>query len=236
MQLLTWDSDFFGFKIGSVSTNNLSEEQLTEILNSARNQDFKLIYFFASPQDENSNKTLADRGAVLVDQKIIYEMDITNFSGQSDAREIESVTMVDDMDSLMSLGLQSGEYSRFKTDPNFTDEQFKRFYSTWLTKSLHREIANEFLVHLDGSNINGFITGVVKGTIGVIGLIAVDEQSRGKSIGKKLIHHMCSFFRKNNISMVDVATQLQNVNACKFYTKIGFKEKSITNIYHYWQS
>jgi dTDP-4-amino-4,6-dideoxy-D-galactose acyltransferase len=69
---------------------------------------------------------------------------------------------------------------------------------------------------------------------GSIGLIAVDENQRGKAIGKKLIGAGLQYFYDHKITSVDVVTQKSNYLACRFYESCGFKIKSIVNIYHLW--
>ena len=64
--------------------------------------------------------------------------------------------------------------------------------------------------------------------------MAVDINSRGKSIGKKLIEHTLKYLQKNQYKSVNVATQMQNEIACNFYKKNNFTQESLTNIYHLW--
>jgi dTDP-4-amino-4,6-dideoxy-D-galactose acyltransferase len=65
-------------------------------------------------------------------------------------------------------------------------------------------------------------------------LLAVDENQRGKAIGKKLVGAALAYFRDNKVTSVEVVTQKANNAACRFYETCGFKIKSILNIYHLW--
>jgi dTDP-4-amino-4,6-dideoxy-D-galactose acyltransferase len=39
---------------------------------------------------------------------------------------------------------------------------------------------------------------------------------------------------EKNIHLLDVATQLNNADACKFYERLGFNITRTENIYHIW--
>jgi dTDP-4-amino-4,6-dideoxy-D-galactose acyltransferase len=39
---------------------------------------------------------------------------------------------------------------------------------------------------------------------------------------------------ESNIFTLEVPTQLDNIQACRFYEKCGFQIKEIKNIYHFW--
>ncbi len=125
-------------------------------------------------------------------------------------------------------------YSRFKIDPYFRNNEFERLYTEWIEKSVERRLANEVLIYNEGDELLGFITLALREKTGSIGLIAVDENQRGKAIGKKLIRAALAYFKDHKITTVEVVTQKANYAACRFYESCGFKIKSIVNIYHLW--
>lgn len=51
---------------------------------------------------------------------------------------------------LLSLALNSGEFSRFKLDPLFSAELFEKLYTRWITRSVRKEIAWQVLVAKEG--------------------------------------------------------------------------------------
>jgi dTDP-4-amino-4,6-dideoxy-D-galactose acyltransferase len=104
----------------------------------------------------------------------------------------------------------------------------------WIEKSVKREIADEILVYSENEDEKGFITLVIKKNKGSIGLIAVDEKERGKSVGKKLVQAALLYFNEKKINIVEVVAQIENRGACRFYKSLGFEIKSIVNIYHLW--
>src|SRR5690606_27723077 len=81
----------------------------------------------------------------------------------------------------------SGVYSRFKVDERIEKDKFEEMYALWMTNSLNRTIAHEVLVFLENSVPSGFVTLGEKKDRADIGIIAVDQNHRGKGIGKALM-------------------------------------------------
>ncbi len=229
---LQWDSNFFNFNVAKIDAKDLNEEALNNIVMKAKEEKVDLVYAFANPKDIDSNKSLQSVGN-LIDEKVTYVTSVNDdkFSKDPQIHEYKDKLATE---ALITLALQSGVYSRFRRDNHFTEEQYKRLYTTWLTNSLNGKIASNVLVYvLDGKEV-GFITLSVKNKRGDIGLLAVDEKQRGKHIGKKLMHAAFAAFQTMGIDTIQVVTQKNNIGACAFYEKIGCTVESVENVYHIW--
>lgn len=53
--------------------------------------------------------------------------------------------------------------------------------------------------------------------------IAVSKNSRGKKIGTQLINKAIEWAKQKNLCGLMLETQDNNLNACRFYNKLGFK-------------
>ena len=235
---LEWDSQFFGYKIAAIRAQNLELNELNKTIGELSEQGYKLAYCFVRPDDETSNSSLQSASGLLVDEKITFFMRINeadNFTAPP-FDNIKSCKIDSASEKLKSLALQSGIYSRFKTDPNFHNAEYERLYLEWIEKSVQRKIADEVLVYCENEKEQGLITLGIKEYTGSIGLLAVDEEERGKSIGRKLVQSALVYFREKKINIVEVITQNDNKGACGFYKSMGFEVKSIVNIYHLWIS
>jgi ribosomal protein S18 acetylase RimI-like enzyme len=74
----------------------------------------------------------------------------------------------------------------------------------------------------------------MKNGVGSIGLIAVNEKTRSKGIGSKLIAAADAFYHANGIGQSTVITQASNIQACRFYEKAGFQVIKKEYVYHWW--
>jgi len=231
LEFLKWDSDFFGFKIGMVSsfTNDLDFKKL---LKQAQEQNFKLLYCFANPLNETENKIYSQYG-ILVDKKITYyqKLEEKKYELPSNVEEYLE-NFVDD--AMYSLAIEGGKYSRFRTDKNFPDGSFEKLYKKWIENSLNKTFADVIYVYKQEKLIKGILLLKIINDIGIISLISVDQNLKRKGIGTKLINTAYYYFYKNNIYNIEVVTQKDNIAACNFYEKNNFKIKNIQNIYHIW--
>lgn len=234
LEIATWDSDFFGYPIGKVRAKQIPADSLQEIkIHSAAN-GIKLLYLFADPSDQVSNQSALAAGAELADQKVIYFIRTNEITVPQTDDHIELYSSPVPNSKLIDLSIQSGLYSRYKLDKNFKNQEFERLYTAWIENSVNKKIADFTFVYRENSEILGFITMKINGNSGQIGLIAVDETSRGKSIGKKLIFAVMNQLKQMQITDLDVATQSGNEEACQFYQRVGFTAAKRENIYHIW--
>lgn len=222
---LPWDSEFFGYEVVSLNLSELdSSVSLKEVRNEMRSE--KLCYVFSSKAGNN------DIGA-FEDEKVVLERKLT-INEVVHTHSFDSATEVD-FAKLLPLAYASGAFSRFRLDENFKQHEFERLYDTWLTKSLSRELADE-VFHMPSQDSSlGFVTLKHRNNLIEIGLIATDENVRGKGIGTKLIEACMSYAHCKKCSIIRVPTQRINTSAINFYKKNNFHELENTHIYHVWK-
>lgn len=241
---LGWDTEFFGFRVGQVFDSQMGDMELADLERLISQQQYRLVYVMVPDMQlaERQQQTLAfhqkmqQAGLRPVDQKIVYEKEVNNCLKKSRHSQVSAETRIPVSEKLQSLALIAGQHSRFSHDPRFPRHLFTRLYIEWLLKSLTGELASEVLVWLDEFRvIQGFITIQHRQNVSVIGLIAVDESSRGKQVGKTLLQAAEASTARTGNQYLQVATQLHNQAACSFYENYGFALKTQTTIYHWWQ-
>lgn len=193
---------FFGYKIAAIQALNLKLDGLNKIIIKLREQSFKLAYCFTSPDDEISNSSLLSFSGLLVDEKITFYKRINEENNLKCSTFIKPYNLNFASEKLKSLALQSGIYSRFKIDSNFRSNEYEKLYLEWIEKSVKREMADEILVYSENDDEKGFITLMIKNNKGSIGLIAVDEKERGKSVGKKLVQAALLYFKEKKLILL----------------------------------
>jgi len=234
IKALEWDSNFFGLNTGKLDAVNLSGDELVSALSTAKNSDFKLVYIFASHHDETIKKKILMSGAKLTDEKVTYTMNVSEFNpilSENICSRIGSELNTE----FESLAFEAGQYSRFRTDEQIPRKKFEELYSLWMKNSLNGTFAKEVFTWEEEGKKLGMVSLGIRNGEGWIGLIAVNEAYRGKSIGKHLIHSVIDWFRKNKIEILNVQTQLENKSSCAFYEKVGFNIKGIEDVYHLWK-
>lgn len=229
---LDWDSDFFNLKIGSIEIENTKSLNI-ELLK-ALELEYDLIYVRGKGLSINDD-TLNNFGGFKVDTKLVYQWSVLPQNVDLDQSihiyQPDTVTK-----ELRNLAIQSGVFSRFKTDQNFQNGMFEELYSKWIKNSVLKVNADFVFVKEVNTTVVGFVTLKLdnKNKWGNIGLIAVDKNYRGQRIGQKLINKVKSTLHQNKFNCLKVATQLDNNVACKFYETNGFSIYSQIEIFHFW--
>ena len=234
LEILEWDSSFFGYPVARITAHEITEDKLTALVAEAKKSSTRLVYLFTDPADTVSTHSAKSIHAKLVDQKITYHIYIKNVDAATVDAHIEEFEGEHPTAKLVDLSLQSGLYSRYKIDTEFKNKEFERMYLAWIENSVNKKIADHIFVYMEDGKELGFVTLKARSNNAQIGLIAVDESSRGKAIGKKLVAAVIIKLQNKNIPELDVATQIDNADACNFYEKVGFKGIKTENIYHIW--
>jgi dTDP-4-amino-4,6-dideoxy-D-galactose acyltransferase len=234
IQFLDWDTIFFGYKVGKIclSTDAIIDSQLPHA------HDFDLVYIFTEQLIDEERQRLMH--AILCDIKIKFTKEIkTDLNAmpqdQGISKEVIEIKPIHKLsDNLFHLVLESGIYSRFKQDENFTNNEFERLYKAFIENALNDNDA-EVLGAFINDDLVGFVSISLKAGVANIGLIAVNEKDRGKHIGKKLLQASYTYAQKHQSKALTVVTQETNIQAMQFYQKNGFKINHKNYIYHLWK-
>ncbi|TAE48305.1 MAG: GNAT family N-acetyltransferase [Cytophagales bacterium] len=229
IELLTWDSDFFGYKVGKVIDFSTDIE---EIISFAKKENYRLLYAFISENNDFLAKKYTTNKGVLVDEKITFLQNIPTIKIENDLTSTYESEIIDE--KLLKIGLQSGIYSRFNVDKNFKNKEFERLYRIWIKNSVQKLIAEKVIIQKIDNNIVGLLTLGIKNNKADIGILAVDENFRGRKIGKNLVLRVFEESKKIGQKQIQVVTQKANENACNFYQKMGFEIEKTEKIYHFW--
>lgn len=223
---LPWDSDFFGFKTGKIEVSKYDPSEIQRTAASALLEDAKLIYLII-PDKIDRRELFGDE---LADKKVIFRKllngDTSDIQGISEYNETYASP------ELYEIALESGKYSRFKTDGQLPDGSYEKLYRTWMDKSVSKEIADMVLVYYENKRILGLITVKLRPDHGEIGLLGIHPDAQGKGIGSKLISAAEYYAATEGKPVMEVATQYSNSPACRFYEKNGYSVKIILNYYH----
>lgn len=225
-----WDSDFFGHKVGKIVVTVPGEFDIEQLL--IDNKSYRLVYIVA-----DMALNLPNIPAKLVDRKVTLHQRIneTVLDFQADL-QIETFDLKkDSYQQLENLALLSGTFSRFKTDENFTNNEYEKLYTQWLRNSVYKQTAFDILVAKTADKITGFVTLEKKSaTLSAIGLVAVASHVQGRGIGLALIQEAKKRSLAHSFSEIQVVTQADNSAAFHLYRKADFTPIDMKYIYHYW--
>ena len=234
-QFLPWDSDFFGLRIGRVTSGRLTGSQIPFLLDWCRQERIDCLYLLADPADVEILRRLQELGFRSVDTRVT----LTRPCGEQAApSELPGVTIRNfgryDLSDLREIARVSHRHTRFWNDPNFPRSLCEALYVRWIEKSCAARGDRVFVAELERRPA-GYITCERQDNgQGRIGLFAVAETARGRGVGGGLLVSAIEWFRTEGIRRISVVTQGDNDAARRAYAKHGFTVDSSALWLHYW--
>ncbi len=224
---LEWDSKFFNKRIAFIDGFKATDTQISKEVDKFLQCNTDCIYLYT-----RRSVNLPEYDIVLVDKKRFYVLDKPEYKELSYHPYISQPVYTGEPSELYDLALQSGEHSRFKIDPHFSEDEFSSLYKKWVDNSVKEGFADFVLVALNPEP-QGFITAKIHKDRVSIGLFATDKNHRGKGIGSWLIQEIINVASERRLK-VEVVTQADNKTACEFYERRGFKKVDEQYVYHIW--
>jgi len=142
-------------------------------------------------------------------------------------RDIQS----SDEDSVLKIAETAFVYSRFHLDPNITKKLADNIKREWIDSYLKKRRGERLLIAEVDNQPIGFLALLSTGenkTTGVIDLIGVAKNMRGRGVGKSLVkYHIQDGYGK--YSNLIVGTQISNIPSMRLYMQCGY---DISNSYY----
>ena len=234
-ELLSWDTEFFGFRIARIQGDTLNTEKAAEVDLWCRQHEIKCLYFLARLDDSLTTQLAEKDGYHFVDVRMTFEW---MKSGRAENRKTILLRNAQENDAprLKNIARNSHLDTRFFFDNHFPVHLSKLLYETWIIRSMEG-YADLVLVAVTDNNIPvGYITCHLKGNppIGQIGLIGVHADHIGHGFGESLVTGALNWFDSRGAQKVVVVTQGRDYVAQRLYQRIGFLTESVKLWYHKW--
>ena len=234
-QFLEWDSQFFGCRIGSVRGRQLSVPVLSEIDGWRKTQRIDCLYFLADFEDPETIRLAENNFFRLVDIRLTLSLAFSSLPQMPLTAAIR-MSHSQDIPALRAIARSSHTSSRFYFDPNFPRDRCDALYETWIEKSCSGDADVVFVPEVEGEPA-GYVSCHLKpDQTGLIGLVGLAPEARGKDVGTELVLEALHWFRTKNVNKVTVVTQGRNVAAQRVYQRCGFCTQSLQLWYHRWYS
>lgn len=236
IQLLDWDTRFFGFPIAKVTNPTASIDELREVHRLMAVRQIPLAYWAADNPSEDVRRDILELGGRLVDEKLTYLATVHSSSDIEPPQTDFAQSYRDGMsiDDLKRLAVDSGVYSRFIVDPQFPRDKARAMFEEWMLRSLDKTPDGDVLVILQSNRIAGMATVVQKEGFVSIGLVAVAEEFRGRGFGETLVRAAMAWCYERDCHQIQVTTQSANEPARRLYQRCGFGLLKTEFIYHIW--
>ena len=236
-KLMEWDSDFFGFNIGYVSCRRLTKNIETYIKQKSRELNIEMIQYNCNCHDQVSILTAEKNGYSFVDVRVTFELMLRKMNIKNSELDTIIFRKGEEKD-IRKLRKTAGEIytlSRYYFDQKFDHEKVREFYEGWLEKGIRGEYDDYcFVLEVDQQAVA--FTTVKENDDGTadIGIVGVDKNYSGRSLGTILLEKVTNELKKKNLSVLRVVTQGRNYPAQRLYQKSGFITNQMELWYHKW--
>ena len=238
---LDWDSDHFQFPVAEIVSTDCNDEQLRQALQEAREARYGLVYWWSKP-DRSVPGLLEEFHGIRVNHRITYRKDLNsseNFPADSSpigCCQIEELPCGPAPCWLQDLAIIAGAYSRFSVDLRLPVEKFQSLFRIWVERCAQGELAHRVWYAVPSDRTAGpvgFVTVSEFEGVGQIGLIAVEEASRGQGIASQLMSTAHQWLRERGAPEVRVVTQLENEAACGLYARWCYQPIELVQCFHF---
>ena len=221
VDILTWDSDFFGRKMGVLTGTLSSPESVAGDLATAAREGFEYLVCRPPVEDAAAIRILEGAGFYLTDVGVTWSTDAAAYVQRSPAVSKGAIRLATaaDVPRLSAEAITLFRRSRFYSDPFFSVDEADRFHAAWLANSVSGQAADVVLLNPDAGFVSCKLT---RDGAGVVALIGVWEGRRGRGDGRDLMTAAVAWFIERGVTTVRVKTQVKNLRAMNFYHRLGF--------------
>ena len=238
-ELLSWDTEFFGVRIGRITERKLSPVVMNAIRNWSRQNDVNCLYYIADSDDIQSIRLAEENGFRNVEIRITYEYNLKDWDPET--REIRNPDIhlrparAGDLQVLIEMSTDSFRDSRWYFDPEFPEGKTRAYYPVWVENSLNGYTDYVLVAEHDGQ-VMGYITGNLQKdkTAGTIEIMAVRPEARGLGIGHELFSSSLDIQKLNGSEYIVTNTQGRNITTNRMLIRHGLNIKDIQIYYHKW--
>lgn len=235
---LTWDSAFFGFKIGRVMSQELTPELASVVDEEAQLQAIKCVYLLLNANDMDSIRVAERRRYGLYDIRMTFERSLSDtlpILSPMDGISLRDANE-EDLEELRLIAHNAYVLSRFYNDTRFDKQRCALLYEEWITKSVMTDFADTVRLAVQDKSILGYVTYQVDALqrTAKIGLVGVAEFARGRHVGTVILNDALHNMVNDGITSVSVVTQGSNIAGQRLYQRSGFLSHDVQLWYHKW--
>jgi dTDP-4-amino-4,6-dideoxy-D-galactose acyltransferase len=236
-ELLAWDTEHFGFRVGQVRERRPNAARLRDAVTRADSASIACLYLLVDGWDDEVHRLAQRHGFRFVDIRLTLAQSVS-VDGPIGAGADLTVRapQSDDATKLASIATHGYWDSRFYADGRFEAAAVSRLYERWLVGSFDGSLADRVFIAEAGGEPVGYLTSKLDHVQrqGSIGLVGVSPGKRGEGIARALLASALREFAVRGMTTAAVVTQGRNVAAQRLYQASGFRTERVELWFHRW--
>lgn len=237
VDLLKWDSEFFGFPIAYLSSRYLTDNIVGIVNTFVKEHRVRLVEYLCQCHDRNSVLCAEKYGFRFVDIRLTLEHNINRLN---DISILEggfcAQAQEPHVPQLKEIARNAYVDSRYYFDGNFPLDKVHAFYEGWVEKAVFGTFDTHCYAMFNSEKMPIAFCSirVHDSETATIGLFGVDKNYRGRGIGIQLLAWVKNVLYVQGYQKLAVVTQGRNYSAQRLYQRSGFITKSTELWYHKW--
>jgi GNAT superfamily N-acetyltransferase len=196
-----------------------------------RFHDYEFISIVNCNSEPSNTRLIASSSnAYLADTNIQFEKKL-----EASNEIMDSIQILNSMKySEKILEMTNYQYSKFMEDPELRSRGGANLYQQWLLNSFEKDNKYFALSFDSDGEIDGYLLHSYSVDTCTIELIQVAARNTSHGQGTRLFRAVEQSAIRQGCSVIQVGTQLRNLNAMNFYYKVGCKVVGCHQVYHLW--
>jgi ribosomal protein S18 acetylase RimI-like enzyme len=239
---MEWDTNFFGYPCACIDfcfadnpngKRTVYSIMMVNVKKWLLSNKIRFCYTKVDKRDNVLITSLKDIGFKIIEEVASFYINLKERDTTPTAGNFRMATAAD-IPRLQEISPQVS-YDRFTKDKMFSDQEVKIYREEWI-KNLVNGLSDFVILSVDNNMITGFnACNIERDTnSGIIKLIVVDKEYRGRGIGKGLVNTSIAKFKERGVDYLFVSTQSDNIPSHNLYTKCDFKKAPPMVTLHYW--
>jgi dTDP-4-amino-4,6-dideoxy-D-galactose acyltransferase len=238
VELLEWDSRFFGVRVARVVGHTLDDAGARRVLEWCGRERVACLYFLADADSAETVSTAERFGFGLKDVRVTYHLPLhpshADVLPELPPGAAIRPALPDDAATLEAIAARSYTASRFYHDHHFARPVVDELYRTWVRRSIQGQ-ADVVLVLERAGRPCGYVTcHRLDARTGQLRLGGLDASLRGQGLGQQLYEAALRWFAASGVETVVYVTQARNIRAQRLIQRLGFLSHSTQFWYHKW--
>jgi ribosomal protein S18 acetylase RimI-like enzyme len=242
LTFLSWDTEQLGVRAGKIgyllpehdykTSYEIKHGLLEKVIKGCKTDRVQYLTVRVNSHETTSIHVLEDNGFVLLDGILTFSYDLREGLKRRAKSGIKTrLASPKDSSQILRIASSAFRYDRFHTDPDVPKKTADGLHSAWLRNSMAGIDADAVIIGEKNGRLLGFVTCKIDKrsrpllglSMGTIVLVAVDEKGRGKGVASAMTAAALDWFREHGTDLVEVGTQLRNMQASRLYETAGFR-------------
>lgn len=236
VELLEWDTDYFGIKTGKVEIMDESFFHPESFKEMALDENYELIYVFKYGGMLSWEKAIK-ANIELMDIMLTMSMKFDKNKYLNLPYTLRNELAPKELEECYRIAEQVSIVSRFYNERLVGPTKTRSLYRKWIDNTINRTFSDGIFINTENDIVNGIH--IIKtdriSKVGYFTLTGADINSKGKGIGTSLWLQSFSYWANNeDIKTIKSPFSFKNIESFGFHLKNGFtKIEEVKYIYHY---